>query len=142
MNAPVPEFIVTTPAEESLSWQQLIDLQVDVRTALLEWRIRELEAAVSECPTCGASPCRTTEFCRTCSEADQRRPKDSPQVLRARRLLEDSVTLERAWRELNEQRPTPQTVIEAVLYCMRERGLEALQEPANVARLRSCDEAA
>jgi hypothetical protein len=38
--------------------------------------------------------------------------------------------------------PTPQVTIEAILYCVRERGPSALKEPANVERLRRCDEAA
>jgi hypothetical protein len=39
-------------------------------------------------------------------------------------------------------RPTPQSTIEAVLYCVRERGLAALRERANVERLSRCDEKA
>jgi hypothetical protein len=39
-------------------------------------------------------------------------------------------------------RPTAQSTIEAVLHCVRERGLAALKEPANVERLRRCDAAA
>lgn len=39
-------------------------------------------------------------------------------------------------------RPTPQTTIEAILYCVRGRGLAALSEPANIERLRRCDAAA
>lgn len=37
---------------------------------------------------------------------------------------------------------TPQTTIEAVLHCVRERGLAALREPANQERLLTFDEAA
>jgi hypothetical protein len=36
-------------------------------------------------------------------------------------------------------RPTPQTTIEAILYCLRERGPTALREPANIERLSRCD---
>ena len=32
---------------------------------------------------------------------------------------------------MNNRRPTPQTVIEAVMYCVRARGLGALKERAN-----------
>jgi hypothetical protein len=39
-------------------------------------------------------------------------------------------------------RPTPQTTIEAILYCCRERGAKALSEPENRRRLRDCDTAA
>jgi hypothetical protein len=42
---------------------------------------------------------------------------------------------------LNGQRrpPTPQTTIEAIIWCVRTRGLAALQEPANIERLFQCD---
>jgi hypothetical protein len=36
-------------------------------------------------------------------------------------------------------RSTPQSTIEAVLYCVRERGLAALREPTNLERLSQCD---
>jgi hypothetical protein len=39
-------------------------------------------------------------------------------------------------------RSTPQSTIEAVLYCVRERGLAALREPTNLERLSQCDEEA
>jgi uncharacterized sporulation protein YeaH/YhbH (DUF444 family) len=37
---------------------------------------------------------------------------------------------------------TPQPTIEAVLFCVRERGIDALKEPNNVERLSRCDDAA
>jgi hypothetical protein len=37
---------------------------------------------------------------------------------------------------------TPQATIEAVLYCVRERGLAALREPSNQQRLITFDDAA
>jgi hypothetical protein len=39
-------------------------------------------------------------------------------------------------------RPTPQVTIEAIMLCVRERGLGALQEPANLERLARCDASA
>lgn len=39
-------------------------------------------------------------------------------------------------------RPTPQSTIEAVWYCVRTRGVAALQEPTNNIRLQAFDEAA
>jgi hypothetical protein len=39
-------------------------------------------------------------------------------------------------------RPTPGTTVDAVMYCVRERGQSALKEPANVERLSRCDDAA
>lgn len=37
---------------------------------------------------------------------------------------------------------TPQSTIDAVVYCVHERGLDALNEPANLDRLSRCDQAA
>jgi hypothetical protein len=54
------------------------------------------------------------------------------------------VSIERAWTELNDPRnhPTPKATIEAMMHAVRERGLTALKEPANVERLGRCDAAA
>jgi hypothetical protein len=41
-----------------------------------------------------------------------------------------------------QRRRTPQVTVEAVLHCVRIRGIGALQEPANVDRLARCDDAA
>jgi hypothetical protein len=59
-------------------------------------------------------------------------------------LLDNNVSLEAAYRALNDagRFHTPQTTIEAVLYCVRERGIGALKELKNQERLRQCDEAA
>ena len=48
------------------------------------------------------------------------------------------------WNALNDpaRHATPQSSIEAVLYCVRGRGLAALKEPANEERLSRCAEAA
>jgi len=54
------------------------------------------------------------------------------------------MSIERLWHVLNyeRQRPTPQTTIEAIMYCVRERGLAAMKESANQERLSRCDAAA
>jgi hypothetical protein len=54
------------------------------------------------------------------------------------------LSLSTLWNRLNDPRQyrTPQVTIEAVLYCVRERGLAALREPANIERLSRCDRAA
>jgi hypothetical protein len=39
-------------------------------------------------------------------------------------------------------RPTPEVTIEAMMYCVRERGVQALKEAANIERLGRCDAAA
>ena len=66
---------------------------------------------------------------------------ERPDIARARTLLAGDVSLDRAWQEMKEHRPTPHTVVEAVLHCVRERGVKALKEPKNIERLTRCDAA-
>ncbi len=75
---------------------------------------------------------------------EAKREDDGPELLHARQLLDDGVSLERAWRELNDERShaTPQVTIESIMYCVRQRGLAAPKEPANLERLPRCDAAA
>jgi hypothetical protein len=56
----------------------------------------------------------------------------------------DVLLLDALWNALNDpaRHATPQSTIEAILYCVRTRGLVALKEPANEERLSRCDEAA
>jgi hypothetical protein len=61
---------------------------------------------------------------------------------RLRRLLDDSVSIDRAMREIGADRPTPQMTVEAVLFASRARGLAALTEPDTQERLARCDAAA
>jgi hypothetical protein len=94
------------------------------------------------CDSCGTEPCINPSFCRTCRKADAkyRRP---PDVERLQTLLDDSVSIDRAYRAVvTALRPTPQATIEAVLCAVCERGVKALTEPDNLRRLRGCDEAA
>ena len=97
------------------------------------------------CPACDRDPCPNPTFCAACRKADAeqaRKPKDA-NILRLRRLMESGVTLEQARNfEINGNRPTPQVTIEAVVLSVRERGIEALKEPANIERLSRCDKAA
>jgi hypothetical protein len=44
------------------------------------------------------------------------------------------------WDHLNRPRKTPQSTIEAVIFSVRERGVAALEEPANIERLLECDD--
>jgi hypothetical protein len=100
------------------------------------------------CAIWGASPRINRSFCRVCSRADAKyaaeRQHETGAVQRARRLLDNSVSPERAWAELNDprNRPTPQVTIEAIMYCVRERGVAALVDPGNNERLKTCDAAA
>jgi len=48
-----------------------------------------------------------------------------------RRLMADDVSLERAWHELSDNRPTPQTTIEAICYAVRQQGLDASKSQPN-----------
>jgi hypothetical protein len=77
-------------------------------------------------------------------EAQAPKNIEHPQYLRLRPLLEDDVSLDRAWNELNASRarPTPQTTVEAIMLCVCECGIAALKEPANIERLSRCDKAA
>jgi hypothetical protein len=61
-----------------------------------------------------------------------------------RRLMGDDISLSAAWHELNDSRnrPTSRFTINAVVHSVRERGLSALKEPANLERLSRCDAAA
>jgi hypothetical protein len=61
-----------------------------------------------------------------------------PQRLtRLRELLANDVSLDRAWRELNERsgRPAPQVTLDALLYELRTDGLVALEKPSCRRRL-------
>jgi hypothetical protein len=52
-------------------------------------------------------------------------------------LLANDVSLDRAWRELNERngRPAPQVTLDALLYELRTEGLAALENPSCRRRL-------
>jgi hypothetical protein len=66
--------------------------------------------------------------------------KDNDEIKRVQRLMSPDVSFERALAEVNaRRRPTPQRTIEAILHCVRERGIAALKEPANIERLLRCD---
>jgi hypothetical protein len=88
----------------------------------------------------------TENFERVCDEAEKGVSSrlTNPAIARARRLVEDNISLDRVWNELNDprNRPTPRATIEAVQQSIRDRGLSALDEPANKARLKIFDHAA
>src|SRR5215467_828042 len=85
-------------------------------------------------------------FERACRKADRKaaaRPRDH-RLERLRRLLEDEVSLERAWHELNDvrNRSTPKATIDAVWWAICERGMGALAEPRIADRIANFNEAA
>jgi hypothetical protein len=56
----------------------------------------------------------------------------------------DNESMDAMYWRLNDPKrwTTPQTTIDAIVHCVRERGAAALREAANVERLSRCDEAA
>jgi hypothetical protein len=80
-------------------------------------------------------------FDRLCREADRKAAtrKKNPKLERLRELMADDVSLERAWHELRDQRPTPEMTIEAVKQAVRSCGMAALSESSTRDRLQKCD---
>jgi hypothetical protein len=77
------------------------------------------KVALSECDVCGCTPCQTPGFSECRAAKVRRGPKAQ-----------------------NRPRPGPQSTIEAIMWTVRERGPQALNEPANIERLGRCDDAA
>ena len=95
------------------------------------------------CPTCGASPCINPAFCALCRDADRKvRGSAGEHLNLLRKLMHPSVTLEQAYREITPRTDQRRRSVEAVILTVRDRGLAALKEPANVERLERCDAAA
>jgi hypothetical protein len=65
-------------------------------------------------------------------------------MARMRRLLDPGVSLDRAYAVLHDPNnsPTPQVVIEAVIYDVLENGIGALENETDQQRLRLCDQRA
>jgi len=57
---------------------------------------------------------------------------------RLRRLIDGGVSLDRAWRELDGRRAraeAPDATVEALMFSLRSRGVQALEEPNTMRRL-------
>jgi hypothetical protein len=79
-------------------------------------------------------------FERACRKADRKaaaRPED-PRLLRARRLLADDVSYERAYAEFMRERPTPEATVDALVHSLR-RGIAELTKPDTLRRLSELD---
>jgi len=82
-----------------------------------------------------------SSFCCICRRADayraNERQPEIAHVVRLPRLLDDNMSLERAWTEVNQQRGNgvPQSTVEALIYELRRHGLVALQHPHCLRRL-------
>jgi uncharacterized protein len=61
---------------------------------------------------------------------------------RLQRLVDDDVSLQRAYEQRMKARPTSNATIEAVKQAVRDRGVSALDEVGTQERLRRCDAAA
>ena len=72
---------------------------------------------------CGCDPCPWPSFCQRAED----------EARRLRTIFQ---------RPKQTEGETPQTTVEAIMYCVRERGLGALNEAANLERLSRCDPAA
>ena len=103
-------------------WAQVYGLQLHVTLT----QLRRQLAVVDVCTSCGAAPCVNPSFCAASRAVDERRGR--------RRFPRPSSP--------PRERPTPQATIEAIMLCVRERGLVALGEPVNAERLGRCDGAA
>lgn len=95
------------------------------------------------CDTCGAAPCVNPSFCTASRKADaQRRIQNRNRPDQSIPENWERLSLDALWYRFNHERATPQTTIEAIMVCVRERGIGALDEAANLERLSYCDEAA
>ena len=54
----------------------------------------------------------------------------------------NTMSIDALYRGLNKPSATPQATVEAIMVAVRERGLAALKDAANVERLARCDQAA
>jgi len=97
--------------------------EIRAEIEILRAEVDHLNAAAAYCKTCGRGPCINPDFCRVSRDIDKEQQlRPAPAVSGAR--------------------PIPQSTVEAILHCVRERGPAALEEPDNVERLRRCDPAA
>ena len=91
-------------------WAQILALQFQVR-------ITQLKRECDTWRSLGEAARSTEIWDELCREADRKlaaeagRNRESPEVLRARRLLDADASLERCWAEINDprNRPTPPT---------------------------------
>jgi hypothetical protein len=75
-----------------------------------------------------------------CREADRTaasRPVDA-KTLRARRLLADDISYNRAYGEIMRDRPAPEALVDALVFSLR-RGVDELVKPDTLRRLSALD---
>src|SRR5262245_24524173 len=93
------------------------------------------------CRTCGCAPCINPGFCRSCRDADKkaRQEPDLETALR-RKFIDKETPIDLAWRKLNLRAGLPLPSVEALIWSLRARGLDALKEPGNRRRLATLTE--
>jgi hypothetical protein len=78
-------------------------------------------------------------FEEACRRADEKRRREAEpeRLAQLRRLHDDSVSLERAWAELNRRArvDAPRAAVEALLYELRTHGLATMSHPNCLRRL-------
>jgi hypothetical protein len=89
-------------------------------------------------------PCVNSPFCALCRRLESQAARQREVQTTQSRIPAnwDSMSLDQLWEVLNRPHATPKSTIEAVLLSVRERGLAALKEQANIERLSRCDAAA
>jgi hypothetical protein len=112
----------------------------------------DLVAEIEREIDCGAAPCANASFCSLCRDVDRRKDAGkTPRFIEPSQWHDSTTHIPRNWDAMSmdglehlfrQQRPTPQATIEVILYAVRERGVAALREPANIERLVRCDQAA
>jgi hypothetical protein len=106
---------------------------------------------VMTCPSCGASPCINSSFCRICLDADRCKGQGEQPVgwHRWRGAPEhipshwDSMSIDALWHAFDlaayRRNPAPErSTVAAIIHAVREHGLAALKEPATAERLARC----
>jgi hypothetical protein len=109
---------------------------------------QEHPARQTACAICDENPCRSPSFCRACRDADARKARsEKPHYVDASlwrepphyvpALLDRSVSLERAWAELNRRAlvDAPRATVEALLCELRTHGLATMSHPNCLRRL-------
>jgi hypothetical protein len=141
MNAPAPA-PKQAEALGDLAWWTAERERVGTDWRGLLLAVLRVLNVIQPCPVCGCEPCRTPSFCQLCGEADAKAAARWRDPNRVQRLMDDDLSLERAYEQMMKARPTPNATVEAVKQGVRDRGLATLKETATRARLAGFDAAA
>jgi hypothetical protein len=136
-----PETLISSVPRSAISWRKIILLNHSALSMAWDRMFPKHDFGTGR-----LARYPLDSFERACDRAEAKTSKQpvNPATLRAQRMLAEDYLLDRTQRELNERQnwPTPQVTVEAIWHSIRERGLDALNEPVNKARLQSCDAAA